>query len=344
MRTRILVIFAFLLTALPSASFAGGFCCQLNTGVAEGIGGGAAAGNIQLRADVSYSRMEDFYEGDSKRSFASVQDDPRFTKMGGVIPESMDMTRVTLSGSYAATERLRLFLSVPWVINSMTMRMYMPPMGMMPGRWMRMTMDEVSGLGDVTVSGLYRVYQDRDIMPLTVLSAGVGLKTPTGSSSVDENGRRIHAHMQPGTGSWDPILSLVFVKMLSSEFLVRADAAYQITTENNLGYEFGDTLAVNGHLDYNALDFMNLSLGLNYFHSEQADDREDNYNGNSSRRLTDFTGYTGEDSVWVNPSVQFIPFENASIDLGVQVPLYYHVGGIQQVTDYRVLAGISYAF
>jgi len=338
MRVKIIVAVAFLLAALPGVSFAGGFCCQLNTGVAEGIGGGTAAGGVQLRADVSYARMAGYYEGDSKVSFSSILDDPRFTKMGGVVPDKMDMTRVTISGSYAVNDRLRLFLSVPWVINDMSMMMYMG------GQWHRMTMKQVSGLGDVTVSGLYRVYQDRDIMPLTVLSVGVGLKTPTGSSTVSQNGKRVHAHMQPGTGSWDPIVSVAFVRMLSSEFLVRADAAYQFTTENNLGYEFGDTLALNGHLDYNALDFLNLSLGLNYFHSEQADDRENNYNGKRSQRLTDFAGYTGEDSIWINPSVQFIPFENASVDLGVQIPLYYSTGDIQQVTDYRVLAGISYAF
>jgi hypothetical protein len=337
---KILMVVVAVLVVLPANAIAGGFCCQLNTGVSEGLGGGTSSGKLQLRFDASYSRMEGYFEGDSDVSLTEVMADPRFKVMGGVVPESMDMTRLTLSGSYAVTDRFRVFVSVPWVINDMTMRMYMPAAGM----WMKMRMKEVSDLGDVTVSGMYRVYQDRDIMPLTVLSVGVGLKTPTGSYGLMDNGTRIHAHMQPGTGSWDPILSVAFVKMFSSAFLVRADANWQITTENPLGYEYGDTVAVNGHLDYNALDFLNLSLGLGYFHSDQADDRRNNYLGNQSQRLTDYTGYTGEDSVWVSPGVQILPFGGASIDVSVQVPVYKYSPDIQQLTDYRVLAGLSYAF
>jgi len=341
MRNKMAVLFALIMLAgLPATVLAGGFCCQLNTGVSEGLGGGTSSGKFQLRFDASYSRMEGFFEGDSEVGLSEVMADPRFRVMGGVIPESMDMTRLTLSGSYAVTDRLKLFVSVPWVINNMTMKMYMP----MSGMWMTMKMKEVSDLGDVTVSGMYRVYQDRDIMPLTVLSVGVGLKTPTGDYDVKENGNRIHAHMQPGTGSWDPILTVAFVKMLSSDFLVRADANWHITTENPLGYEFGDTVAVNGHLDYNALDFLNLSLGLGYFHSEQADDRENNYRGNVKQRLTDYTGYTGEDSIWVSPGIQILPFDGASIEVSVQVPVYKYSPDIQQLTDYRVMAGLSYSF
>lgn len=338
MRFKTFLVAAAML-AVPVIAQAGGFCCQLNTGVSEGLGGQASSGKFQVGVNYSYSRMEDFYEGDSHRSFASIMDDRRFFGVGmAVIPENMDMHRTTLSGSYAVNDRFRVVASVPWVINNMSMRMFMG------GTWRRMTMQEVSGLGDATLTGLYRIYQDRDTMPQTILTAGVGLKFPTGSATVSEGGKRVHAHMQPGTGSWDPMLSLLFVKMLSSDFLLRADMTYHFTTENPLGYEFGDTAAVNAHLDYNLLDSVNLSLGANYFHSEQADDRENNYNGKVRRRMTDFAGYTGEDSFWIAPGIQILPFDGASIDVNMQVPVYYHVKGVQQVTDFRVNAGVSYGF
>jgi len=341
MKIKSLVVALVLLAAVPVTAFAGGFCCQLNTGIGEGLNGSAGAGKVQMGVNYSYSRMEGFYEGDSKLGLDELLNDPRFRKMDGVVPESMDMTRITMTASYAPVDKLRVIVSAPWVINDMKMYMYMP----MTGKWSLMKMHQVSELGDVTVSGLYRVYQDRDIMPLTVVSAGVGLKLPTGSyTEKNSKGSLIHAHMQPGTGSWDPILSAVLVKMISPEFMARADVNYQFATENHNGYEFGDTFALNGNLDYNLFEFMNLTLGANYFHSEQADDREGKYNGNLPQRLTDYAGYTGEDSIWVSPGIQIIPFDGARLDASVQLPVYYYAGGVQQVTDYRVLAGFSYGF
>lgn len=339
MKIKSFMIALALLAALPAMSFAGGFCCQLNTGIGEGLNGSAGSGKFQVGVNSSFARMKGFYEGDSKVEIGSIMTDPRFNVAGGVVPEEMEMSRVTLNASYAPVDRLRLIVGVPWVVNNMTM---WSRNGMM---WMKMKMHEVSGLGDVTVTGQYRLYQDRDIMPLTVLSAGVGLKLPTGSyEEKNSAGSLIHAHMQPGTGSWDPILSVAFVKMLSQDFLLRADANYQFATENPLGYQFGDTFAVNGNLDYNLIDPLNLTVGASYFHSGKAKDHDNNYKGNDPRRLTDYDGYTGEDSLWVSPGIQIIPFSGARIDLTGQLPVYYKVGGIQQVTDYRLLAAFSYGF
>jgi hypothetical protein len=334
------------LLALPGTAFAGGFCCQMPSGVQEGISG--EAGAFSLRADYTYSRMSRFVSGGDYVSFSSVMNDPRFARVlngqPGVVPEVMDMHRITMTAGYVPTQNLRIMLSVPWIINDMTMWRYMPAMMGTPASWMRMTMKEVSGLGDVTLIGLYRVYADQAERPRTALSIGAGLKFPTGSSTVSEDGKRIHAHMQPGTGSWDPILTATFVKMLSSSFLLSSDATYHFSTRNNLGYSFGDTFALNANLKYNLTEYVNLALGAGYFHSEQADDPNNAYNGNKPQRLTDFVGYTGEDSIWLSPGVQVLPFNNASIDLRFQYPVYYHVPDIEQVTDWRLTAGLSYSF
>ncbi|HLB25824.1 MAG TPA: transporter [Nitrospirota bacterium] len=326
------------LALTPAAAHAGGFCCQMSSGVQEGIYS-PGGGKFNLRVDYTYSRMEKFFDGDSRLTLSEVKALPAFGGMGSVVPETMDMHRITLTGSYAPIDRLRIVVSAPWIINDMTMQMNM---GM--GMWMKMKMDQVSGLGDVSLIGLYRIYQDQEIRPKTAISAGAGIKFPTGDDDVEENGRRIHAHMQPGTGSWDPILTAAFMKMFGPSFLVQADMTYHISTKNDLDYEYGDTFALNAYAKYNLTDFLNLSLGANYFHSEQADDPDNNYNGQVKSRLTDYVGYTGEDSIWISPGFQVIPFENASVDFRFQYPLYYYTHGLQQVTDYRLTAGISYGF
>jgi len=324
------------LLLLPASAYAGGFCCQLSTGTQEGF---SSAGQISLRLDESYSRMDRFQNGGSQVSLSSVLKDPRFAKMNGVVPDVMTMNRITATVGYAPTDRLSLNVSVPYVINDMTMFMFMA------GMWSWGPMEQIHDLGDVSVTGTYRIYQDKDDHPTTAINVGAGLKLPTGAISyTNSKKKRVHAHMQPGTGSWDPILLASFTKMLSPSFMAQAGAHYEIATANGYGYKFGDTAGVDAELRYNVTDFMNVSLGVNYFHSEQADDPDNKYNGRDSKRLTDYSGYTGEDSLWVSPAVQIMPFSGASIDLKFQYPAYYHVPDIEHVTSYRIVAGISYSF
>lgn len=328
-------LYAAILCALllvPSSAFAGGFCCQMPSGVSA-----TGAGNFSLRLDYANSHMEKFVEGGSEKSVEDVQNDPRFKKMGGVIPDTMDMERMTFIMNYSPIDRLTLNLAMPFIRNNMKMSMFMG------GKWSSMTMDTLSGPGDMVLTGSYQVYRDRDVMPTMSVSVGAGVKTPTGTSTATTNGTksRIHAHMQPGTGSWDPIFTASFMDMINSDFLLTADANYQVGTANGLGYEFGDTASLNTSVAYNALDWMNVSLGLGYFHAEQNDDPDNKYKGNDSRRLTDFSGYTGEDSIWISPGIQILPFNGFSMDVKFQYPLYYHTPDIEQVTDYRVVAGLS---
>jgi hypothetical protein len=342
----IFICLAVSFLAVPISAFAGGFCCQAPSGVQDASGGGVAlAGDLTLRADYTYSFMSNFYSRDDKVSLQTVLNDPRFQKDGAVVPDEMEMQRITLSAGYSPTDRLRLSLTVPWVINDMTM-FHAMNMGMGKVMFHKMKMKEVSGLGDVTLTGSYRIWQEGEgPVPKGALSVGAGVKFPTGSDDVTENGKRIHAHMQPGTGSWDPLLSVSYWHMFfGNTLMAEAGAQYRVATRNSLGYCYGDTAQVDAGVNYNALKFLNLSLTGSYFHAEQADDPKNNYNGQDSSRLTDFVGYTGEDSVWITPGVQVIPFGGASINFQFQYPVYYRVPDIEQVTDWRLTAGLSYTF
>ena len=56
------------------------------------------------------------------------------------------------------------------------------------------------------------------------------------------------------------------------------------------------------------------------------------------------SSYTGGDSIWLSPGIQILPFRGSMVDLKVQVPVWERVNGTQLVSDYRVLASVSYAF
>lgn len=331
-----------LLTAHKAA--ASGLCCQLSSGVQESLAGVVAPGTDEVSVQLNYSftRMDQFKEGAKTRSLAEARS---YKKPDGTsyttLPLSMDMMRYTLTAGYGFTPEFKAFVSVPFVRNAMDMT---SSNGALLG-WTDMTMPPVSGLGDATVMGLYRIYTDREIRPSNAVTIGIGVKTPTGSSTKrTESGRLVHAHMQPGTGSWDPLFSIIETKMVES-FLLQADATYQLATRNKEGYKFGDSLAVTFTGKYAVVRTFNVLAGLTWLHVNKANDKNGRYYDpvtNSS--LMDDPANTGGDSLWGSAGVQVIPFMNGMIDVKVQAPLWEKVNGIQLVSSSLISAGVSYSF
>jgi outer membrane putative beta-barrel porin/alpha-amylase len=330
--------------SLAHEAYASGLCCQLSSGVQESLAGVATPGTeeVSLQFNYSFTRMDRFKEGGSTRSLDEARS---YKKPDGTtytsLPLSMDMTRYTLTAGYGFTPRFKAFVSVPYVRNTMDMT---SSNGALLG-WTDMTMPPVSGLGDVTVMGLYRIYTDREIRPTSAVTIGIGVKTPTGSATErTESGRLIHAHMQPGTGSWDPLFSIIDTKIMGS-FLVQADATYQLATRNKEGYKFGDSLAATLTGKYAVIRQFNVLAGLTWLHVNRASDRNGSYYdpvANSS--LMDDPANTGGDSLWATAGVQVLPFRNGMIDLKAQLPIWEKVNGIQLVSSYLVSAGVSYNF
>ncbi len=325
----VLMVMGLLITR-PHPADAAGLCCQLSSGVQESLSGVAAPGTeeIALQFNYSFTRMDKFKEGTTTRSLDYLKANTMYMSL----PVTMDMIKYTLTAGYGFSPKLKAFVSVPYIRNTMDMEM----MGM------PMTMEPVSGPGDITAMGLYRLYTDREVRPSDVVTLGVGVKTPTGSfTETNSSGGFVHAHMQPGTGSWDPLLSLIYTKM-ANPFLVQADVTYQYTTRNREGYEFGDSTAVNVTGKYAVVKEFNVTAGFTYLNVNKASDRDGKYTDISS--LMDDQKNTGGNSLWFSPGVQVLPIKNGLIDLKVQLPVWERANGIQLVSSYRILAGISYNF
>ncbi len=343
-----IVLFSGFLTVLcsimPVPSHAAGLCCQLSSGLQESLSGVAAPASGEFTAQINYSftRMDTIKDGTSDRSLVDL----KYLYEGGVsqyssLPVNMDMMKYTLTAGYGFTPKFKAFVSIPYVRNTMDMAMGMT-MGMMT-TWSQSTMEPVSGLGDITLMGLYRLRTDREIKPTSVTTIGIGLKTPSGDFTVLNSKKTayIHAHMQPGTGSLDPLVSLMYAKMTES-FLVQSDVTYQYSTRNRNGYEFGDSLAANLTGMYAVIRQFSVTAGLTYLHTGSASDQDGKYTNLMS--LMDDPGNTGGNSLWFSPGIRIVPFQDLIIDAKVQVPVWERVRGVQLVSDYRALAGISYNF
>ncbi len=333
------ILVAVFAVLMPACSLAAGLCCQLSSGVQEDLPGVVSPGARQVTVQLNYSftLMDKLREGSERRSLEEVQAEGRYTS----IPTKMEMTKYSLTAAYGFSPRLKAFVTIPHIRNTMDMSRFMS-MGMGMPSWMVHAMKPTMGLGDITVMALYRIYVNNDVMPTSVVAAGLGVKTPTGSSTEKSAaGKFVHAHMQPGTGSWDPLFSVICTKMLNP-FLFQADAAYQLTTRNSEGYEFGDSFDLDLFGKYAVTRSFTVTGGLTYFHTNMASDRFGNYTDLSS--ILDDPANTGGESIWFSPGIQIQPLRNGIIDMKVQFPLWERVNGVQLVSSYRILAGVSYSF
>ncbi|CAG1771572.1 hypothetical protein BAC3_01916 [uncultured bacterium] len=371
---RILVTIFLFLIFMNGIVYAHGECC-LSRSLAEAtISGVTIAPNFGLSLQYEYTNMMTIKDGSHKISHNSVLDNvaaewpemPEEAKSFS-IPTRMIMQKYTLLGAYAATERLQFMATVPYVINDMNMRMVTRGAGshhhhykasLVPQMYFRtfastasesdmrmdMKMDTVEGLGDMTLMGLYTLFTDKPTLPTKKFILGLGIKTPTGENDKKfASGDLVHAAMQPGTGSWDPLFLATYLHAFHP-LVFQTTLLYHMTTEGDEGYEFGDKISFDLIARYEITNHVNPGLELNLFYAGQDTDHDDKYS-RPDESLLDNTDNTGITSLSVSPSIQIkIPKTGGSIDLKFQKPIYQNARGIQQVVDWRAMASIVWAF
>jgi len=256
-----------------------------------------------------------------------------------IVPTDMTMEKLSLIAAVPITERWQILGIVPMVRNNMDMRRKMPS-----GMVMDMKMEEISELGDVTIMALYTAYTDAPIRATKRLTFGLGIKTPTGDNTVrNPMGNFVHAMMQPGTGSWDPIFMLNYMRAWYP-LITQINLVYHLSTKSDEGYEFGDQLNLDLSMRYQLSNTINAGLALNGIYSGQDEDHDGKYSRPSVSML-DNTSNTGLRSFFLTPSIQYkIPDTGGNVELKYQHPVYQHVRGDQLVTDSRWIATLSWAF
>ncbi len=372
---KILAVVLLFLVITNKIIYAHGECCPPKSLAEAIISGVTLAPNFGLSLQYEYTNMETIREGSQSRSRDSVLDDvaatwPEMPDSGKSfsVPTRMIMQKYTLLGTYSATKRLQFVAMVPYVVNDMDMRMivrgeggnhhhhhgvqrvrrqFMSPLASnAAGNDMRMDMkmDTVEGFGDITLMGLYTLYIDKPDLPAKKITLGLGVKTPTGKNDEEfDSGGLVHAAMQTGTGSWDPLFLVNYMHAFHP-MIFQSNLFYQMTTEGDEGYEFGDKISLDLIARYQLTNHVNPGLELNLFYAGQDTDHDDRYS-RPDESLLDNTDNTGITSLSISPSLQIkIPKTGGSINLKFQQPLYQHARGIQQVVDWRATASIVWAF
>lgn len=132
-------------------------------------------------------------------------------------------------GRYAFSQRIQLYAFVPYQYNV---------------REEKGVRTSSSGIGDVSAllnAAVIKKSADKGWGQLLLLGGGV--KAPTGAhAGITELDRRGIPNAQPGTGSWDFILSANHT-MKKGRVGLNVDASYTLTTANADDYKYGNRLS-----------------------------------------------------------------------------------------------------
>jgi hypothetical protein len=170
-----------------------------------------------------------------------------------MIPRQMDSTSTMLEAMYGLSDGLTVMASLPYVTNTMDMRM---------DTGEKFTMDS-RGIGDLQLAALLGLYDDGE----EEVHFNAGLSVPTGS--VDETddtpgfpGGKVDYPMQPGSGTWDLMPGVTWVAR-DGEW---SWGAQWIETwrlgENSEDYTYGNRHDVTAWGARSLTDVLSLSLRL----------------------------------------------------------------------------------
>lgn len=108
----------------------------------------------------------------------------------------------------------------------------------------------INGIGDITVLGMYQLYQTHKDSTFLVhsLMVGGGIKAPTGKFD-QANAGAVNPSFQVGTGSWDYLLAAEYI-IKRKKFGLNTLLNYTIKTKNQKQYQFGNQLNYAGTFFY----------------------------------------------------------------------------------------------
>ncbi len=197
-----------------------------------------------------------------------------------------------------------------------------------------------SGIGDARIMTKWRFFTQAPPAEYTALSTIAGVKLPTGEDDETDEGTELPIPLQPGTGSVDGILGMVFNRTWDGgRWLVNADVTYKFNGEAN-DFRMGNKLNLNTGIQYRILPYeyesyddftlnsvLEINAEWNEKHERNGNDVED----------------SGGNQIFLSPGLQAIVTENLLFETGVQVPVYRDLNsGLGE--DYRFVFGMRILF
>ena len=218
--------------------------------------------------------------------------------------ESLTEERATALVAYGPSERLGLFIRVPFSARELVSHE--------DGGSERVS---TSGLADPEIYGQLRLWTSRfegDVGTRASVFLLAGVKTDWGDNNERQHGERLDEHVQPGTGSVDEFVGLAGSYQLNPSSALVASVQYRYTGRNDFGYSYGNVGLANVAFDHRLSDRWDAVVEANY--------------RNAARDETDFAGTrdpdTGGSITYLTPRVLFSAGRGWVLRGSAQIPLY----------------------
>jgi hypothetical protein len=320
-------------TGIPARASCGSANCFLVTGTQDGV---SAKGHMVIDLSYRYIPMDVFHSGASKTGQVVT---PKVDFENGVLEldhhsEIRTINELLqLDASYGITDRLTVQIALP-LIND-RMHEHFDDFDTIP-EFSRS--DGTNGFGDIRLVVKYALI----VSTKHLLVVGVGLKIPSGEYKLlDSHGDLNEPTLMPGTGSWDPLFSAHYsYELLPHRLNAFLSGSYQLTTENDLAYEFADTVILSTGLTYLLLlfdDGRSVSTSLQINSRFSAFPTHDQFRGMN-------VPSTGGAWVYLTPGVRVDATKHLSVYSHFQYPLYQYVNEVNLVPRYGLILGASYGF
>ena len=269
-------------------------------------------------------------------------------------PTSMDMNMLNLAAGYSFTDDF--FAGVMGMYTDNRMDMQFSSMMKTSTGQNGFTMKS-RGIMDTMLMTKYRLYADDPMIPSQEISLFAGLSMPTGSINERNSTHPLAMRktellpygMQLGSGTWDPVIGLLYQRSRSPLWW-GLDARYtQRTGHNNRGYRLGNRAQVDAYLMYQP----HVSLVL---YGELNGDWQGKMHGEADEALSGASGhatkgiaaspymtplwdpaFSGKTQLFATIGAQWQPVPLQIIDVGVQLPIYQRMNGLQLKDKWRVM-------
>jgi hypothetical protein len=185
------------------------------------------------------------------------------------------------------------------------------------------------GLGDAELTGLVGLAHTNGTRP-TLLGMVVGVTAPTGSNDVSKGGKRLDAHLQPGTGAWSGTAGLNVAVSLGGG-IVDGSVLGRVNGTNSHHYRYGNVMLFNAGYTSPARHGVRLLAQVN---------------GRSAKRdrLEDatFGVNTGGTVAYLSPGARWQTGLGLDIEGAVQIPVVENLFGQQdEHTTGRIAVSLS---
>ena len=223
-----------------------------------------------------------------------------------------------------------------------------------------------SGIGDLTLLGQYRFYNNR--ASRTELALLLGVKAPTGvTDRYADNGELFAAEFQPGSGAWDGMFGLAATKRIGP-WSFDANVLYILATEGTQNTDLGDRFLYNAAVSYRlmrgAAAAPPMKLGAlpdPMWHGgsgkHQHGPHQEAPSGPAVDLILELNGEwhakqvesgvkdpnSGGNTLYLAPGLRFSK-DNWSSFLSVGIPIINDQNGIQAEPEVRVVTGVAITF